>query len=103
MTAEVISSRIARSTWRELLDRVFLGDHDVVIERHGQPVAVLIPVRDYEHLKEELDDLRSARRAAVLLEEWRRDSSVSRPIEEIEKELIAEGPLDGRGTKAVED
>jgi prevent-host-death family protein len=102
VTAEFVSSRVARSTWRDLLDRVFVGNHDIVIERHGQPVAVLIPVADYEEIKDELEDLRSARQAALLLEGWRRDPSVSRPIEEFEKELIAEGLLDGSSQETVE-
>ncbi|HML21313.1 MAG TPA: type II toxin-antitoxin system Phd/YefM family antitoxin [Aggregatilinea sp.] len=94
MTTETISSRDARSKWRDVLDKVFSRTADVVIERNGQPVAVLIPVEDYEALQGELDDLRAARQAGVLYEEWRRDPSTARPLEDIEADLRAKGLLD---------
>ena len=67
-----INSREARIKWRDLLDKVYAGSSDVVIERNGKPVAVLILVEDYEELKDELDDLRSARRDEVSTRRHRR-------------------------------
>lgn len=96
MTSEIVNSRKARAIWRELLDRVLVGDHDVVIERNGQPVAVLIPVSDYEDLQIELDELRISRRASTLLQQWRDNPSLSRPVDDFERELIAEGYLNER-------
>jgi prevent-host-death family protein len=86
-----VNSRKARSNLRDLLDQVFKGEVDVVIERNGKPVAVMIPVSDYEDLIDELDDLRAARRAAALYESWKRNPDSARPIEEVEEELKSEG------------
>lgn len=43
--ARHISSEKARAGWRELLDSVAAGEA-VVIERYGQPVAILAPFRE---------------------------------------------------------
>lgn len=94
MTVETVNSRDARSKWRDILDTVFTGTADVIIERNGKPVAVMIPVGDYKELLDELDDLRAARRAGEIYEEWLRDPSIARPIEEVEADLIASGLLD---------
>jgi prevent-host-death family protein len=94
MGVEAFNSRKARSKFRDLLDRVFSG-HDVIIERHGKPVAVMIPVEDYREVQEELEDLRAARRVTELYESWMEDPSVARSMEDIEAEMIAEGLLDG--------
>lgn len=94
MAIEIISSREARTNWRDVLDKVLTRSADVVIERSGKPVAVLIPVEDYEQLQEELDDLRAARRAAAAYEEYKRDPSTARPYEEIREELVKDGLLD---------
>jgi len=97
MGVRTINSREARKAWRELLDSVFADRTDVVIERHGKAVAVMIPVDDYESIQDELDDLRSTRRVHDLYESWLRESTVARPIDDIEAELIAEGKLDAQG------
>jgi prevent-host-death family protein len=94
MAVETVSSREARANWRDLLDKVLTRTADVVIERNRQPVAVLIPVDDYEELQEELDNLRAARRAGEIYEEWKRDPSTARPLEDVEAELIAKSMLD---------
>jgi prevent-host-death family protein len=94
MAVETVSSREARANWRDLLDKVLTRSADVVIERNKQPVAVLIPVDDYEELQEELDNLRAARRAGEIYEEWKQDPSTARPLEDVETELIARGLLD---------
>ena len=94
MAVETVSSREARANWRDLLDKVLTRTADVVIERNRQAVAVLIPDDDYEELQEELDNLRAARRAGEIYEEWKRDPSTARPLEDVEAELIANSMLD---------
>jgi prevent-host-death family protein len=94
MAVETVSSREARANWRDLLDKVLTRTADVVIERNRQPVAVLIPVDDYEELQEELDNLRAARRAGEIYEEWKHDPSTARPLADVEAELIAKDLLD---------
>lgn len=94
MPVITISSREARTKWRDLLDAAHIGIDDVVIERHGKPIAALIPFQDYLALQEELDELRAVRRVAAAYEEWKQDPSTARPWKEIERELIAEGLLD---------
>jgi len=93
MTVTTIGSREARTKWRDLLDNMLAGTADVVIERHGQPVAAMIPYADFEALQDELDDLRAGRRAAEAYEEWKGDPATGRPYSEIRTELAAEGLL----------
>ncbi len=82
-----IKSAEARIKWRDLLDQVYAGTMDVIIERSGKDVAVLIPAPDYEALREELEELRSVRQAAEAYTEWQNDPSVARPWEEVVAEL----------------
>lgn len=49
MATKTISSDQARAKWRELLDTAVAGNH-IIIERYGQPVAVLVPYQDYGQL-----------------------------------------------------
>lgn len=95
MNVTKMSSREARTRWRDVLDAVDKRTADVVIERYGKPVATLIPYADYEALLEELEDLRDGRLAQPALEAWERDPSTARPYDEIRAELIAEGVWDG--------
>jgi len=94
MTHTRIKSADARIKWRDLLDQVYAGAMDVIIERSGKDVAVLIPAPDYEALRDELDELRSARQVAQAFAEWQSDPSVARPWEEVEAELTQKGLLD---------
>ncbi len=94
MTQTILSSREARTRWRDVLDAVNQGKTDVVIERYGKPVAAVIAYQDYEALLEELEDLRDVRYAVAAYEEWLQDPSTARPYEDIRAELIAEGLLD---------
>jgi prevent-host-death family protein len=86
MAAKVMKSDAVRMSWRDVLDDVADGD-DILVERYNKPVAVVIAYEDYVALQDELDDLRSARRAHVALEAWRKDPSLSRPWEEVKAEL----------------
>ena len=89
---KVLSSKEARARWRNIIDVASAGE-DVVIKRYGKPTAAVIPFEDYLNLQEELDELRTARQAGAIYEEWKRDSSTARPWEEVKAELIAEGIL----------
>lgn len=89
-----VNSRKARENLRDLLDRVFKGDTDIIIERNGKPVAAMISVTDYEDILDELEDLRSSRRAAEIYESWKRDSTTARPLNEVEADLLDRGLLE---------
>ena len=53
----------ARERFAEALNRVGYGKERVVIERHGKPVAALVPIEDLETLRalEDRIDLEAAR------------------------------------------
>ena len=91
MTISTINSGEARIRWRDLLDQVLAGKGDVLIERNGKSVAVMIPAVDYQQIREALEELRSARQAADAYEEWKRNPSVARPWNEVEAELDQAG------------
>ncbi len=91
MTITTIGSREARQKWRDLLDAVYTGSADIIIERNGKPTAVLIPYEDYLALAEALDDVRAARQVA----ETRRISMKrGRSYDNIREELKQKGLLD---------
>ena len=87
MSPTKVKSGEARAKWRVILDQVFAGKGDVVIERNGKDVAVMIPAVDYEQIRETLEDMRAVREAAANYEEWKKDPSVARSWEEVDAEL----------------
>jgi prevent-host-death family protein len=87
MSPTKVKSGEARAKWRDILDQVFAGKGDVVIERNGKDVAVMIPAVDYEQIRETLEDMRVVREAAANYEEWKNDPSVARPWDEVDEEL----------------
>ena len=82
-----ISSREARKEWREVLDTVMTGESDVLISRHGQEIAVLIPARDYHSVLEELEDIRLARLAENIYEDYLEGRASSRSYEDVRAEV----------------
>jgi prevent-host-death family protein len=87
MSPVKVKSGEARARWRDILDRVLTGKDDVVIERNGKNIAVMIPAVDYEQIREMLEDMRATREAAAAYDEWKTDSSVARTWEEVDAEL----------------
>ena len=87
MSPTKVNSAEARAKWRDILDQVFAGKGDVVIERNGKDVAVMIPAVDYEQIRETLEDMRAVREAAANYEEWKKDPSVARSWDEVNAEL----------------
>ncbi|MGC8612611.1 MAG: type II toxin-antitoxin system Phd/YefM family antitoxin, partial [Athalassotoga sp.] len=68
----MFSSKEVRQKWRTLLDDIYTGD-DVVVERNGKPVAVVIPYKDYAEIKTILEDKRVEKHANDVYEEWKRN------------------------------
>jgi prevent-host-death family protein len=91
---KVLDSNKARTRWREILDSASAGTVDVIVERYGKPVVAVIAYHDYVAFQEEVDDRRTARRAAEAYEAWKQDPTLARPWDEIEAELVADGLLD---------
>ena len=91
MSNITVKSSEARTHFRDLLDQVLAGKGDVVIERNGKDVAVLIPAVDYAELKEALAELRAVREASAAYEEWKLNPSVAREWDEVDSELEGNG------------
>lgn len=87
MSPTKVKSGEARARWRDILDQVFAGKGDVVIERNGKDIAVMIPAVDYEQIREILEDMRAMREAAASYEKWKNNPKVARPWDEVEAEL----------------
>jgi prevent-host-death family protein len=96
LTIQIYESNRVRARWRDVVDATSGGETDVVVERYGKPVVAVISYADYVALQDELDELRAARRAQSIYEEWQRDPSSGRPYAEFRAELVAEGALDER-------
>ena len=83
-----VGSREARREWREVLDSVMAGDTDVLITRHGQEIAALIPARDYYAILDELEEMRMSRRADKLYESYLDGKLSSKPYEDVRAETL---------------
>lgn len=82
------TSREARARWREVLDILLKGDSDVAITRYGETIAVMIPAEDYAALENELEELRIARIAENIYEDYLADIDSSVSLELVKSELI---------------
>jgi prevent-host-death family protein len=85
-----VSSRDARKGWREILDAVMKGNIDVAISRYGKPIAVIIPAEDYQAIAEELEELRLARLAEDIYEDYLERSEVAESYDEVRAEILQE-------------
>jgi prevent-host-death family protein len=87
MAFYVVNTNEARSHWREIVDHASVGA-DVVIERHGKPIAAVILYEDYVALQKELEDLRAVRRAQAALDAWQRNRGGARPYSQVREKLV---------------
>jgi prevent-host-death family protein len=87
MNITKVKSGEARTKLRDLLAQVMAGKGDVIIERNGKSVAVMIPPIDYEQIQETLEELRAARTASAAYEEWKRKPMVARSWDDVDAEL----------------
>lgn len=80
---KTMGSEEVRTSWRETLD-VAQGGGTVVIERHKQPVAVLVNASEWERLrKAHIEELKRRSRESEMI-----------PWEDAKKELASRGLID---------
>lgn len=92
-----IKSGEARARFRDMLDQVLSGKGDVIIERNGKNVAVIIPAVDYDQIREKLQEVRTVRETNTAYETLqsssvtidRKGGTATIPIETYQK-LVAE-------------
>ena len=63
-----VKSGEARARWRDILDQVFAGKGDVVIERNGKDMVAIIPAEDYKQIREILQKIRAVRETTAAYE-----------------------------------
>lgn len=109
MTATTIDSRRAREQWRDVLDKVTTGEGDIIVTRSKKPTVAIIPYEDYALMLEQLEEIRSARMAAMLYAQWKSGritavpwSKVKQRLTEIGDEIHSDDP-GTRGEGAGED
>src|SRR4030065_511859 len=92
-----VSAVEARKRFGEILESVFYRGDEVVIERAGKAMAVVIPTERYEALE------RSRERLFELIEEnWERNKDA--PYEEIERDVqMAVREVRGQRANTVHD
>ena len=78
----------ARANWRDVMDSAGKGE-DIVVERYGKPTVAIIAYDDYVAIQETLADMRDAREAQRVLDEWRSDPASARPWSDVKAELLA--------------
>jgi prevent-host-death family protein len=65
----VLNITAARSRLTSLVQAAFLEQKRTLIGKHGVPMAALLPIREYEELLQDLEDLRDMLQAE---QEYRR-------------------------------
>ena len=85
-----VTSRDARTQWREILDEVMTGRNDIAITRYGKPVAVIIPAEDYESVADHLEELRLGRVAEAAYSKYLANRESAVHYEELRKEILEE-------------
>lgn len=89
-----MDSRSTRTKWRDVLDTVVTGVSDVVVTRNNKETVVIIPFEDYEAILEALEELREARLADALIDQWHQGRIAARPWAAVKANLLAERGLD---------
>lgn len=67
--AKVLNITAARARLTTLVQEAFLDQKRTLIGKHGVPMAALLPIRQYEELLQDLEDLRDMLQAE---QEYRR-------------------------------
>jgi len=66
---KVLNITAARARLTSLVQEAYMQEKRTLIGKHGVPMAALLPIREYEELLQDLDDLRDMLQAE---QEYRR-------------------------------
>lgn len=80
---QTIKASQARAQWATILNKVYKGETQVVVEKSGIPVAALVFTKDYEEFRRVQE--RRAQRFAIL--DRLRDAFKDVPQAELEREV----------------
>ncbi len=84
-----VSASEAREKWADLVNRVQYGGERVVIEKRGQPVAVMVSVEEAAFL-DEMEDRALAKMAEEAKAAWEADGRKTYSLAEVLADLDAE-------------
>jgi prevent-host-death family protein len=79
---KVLNITAARARLTSLVQEAYLEQKRTLIGKHGVPMAALLPIREYEELLQDLEDLRDMLQAE---QEFRRTGG--RDFEDVVKKL----------------
>lgn len=57
MSVVTLSADVARVQWRKTIDLVFADKQEIVVERYGEPVAAIMPYRNWLEMKDKVKAL----------------------------------------------
>ena len=80
---QTLKSSDVRSNWSQLLNQVFRGETEVVVEKSGIPVAAIVSAQDYQKLQQ----IKQARERDFAVVERMRAAFKGIPDDEIEKKV----------------
>jgi prevent-host-death family protein len=81
-----LSTSDARGSFADLIGRALYAGERVILERHGKPVAAVIPMEDL-HLLEALEDREDVRAARGALRDMKRRGEEPIPLADVKKAL----------------
>ena len=89
MAETTMSAFDARRKFGKVLDTVAAKGTNVIVERHGEPVAVVIPIADYRKLQQQRDEA-VARLRRFFEESSARANLTPEEADELVSEAVAE-------------
>ena len=80
---QTLKASDVRSNWSQLLNQVFRGETEVVVEKSGIPVAAIVSAQDYQKLQQ----IKQARKRDFDVINRMRAAFKGIPDDEIEREV----------------
>lgn len=80
---QTLKASDVRSNWSQLLNQVFRGETEVVVEKSGIPVAAIVSAQDYQKLQQ----IKQARERDFAVIDRMRAAFSDKSPEEIKKEV----------------
>jgi prevent-host-death family protein len=90
-----VNALAARKNLGELLESVYYRGDEIVVERAGKPMAVLIPLHQYERLEQQKEEIRKTLEAI-----WANRPPIKDP--EAEEEFILNEVMEMRREKQAQ-